>query len=101
MAHHHQGRYDQLHGTRGHSRVQQLPEPAGAPFPAEEELAPEADEPPDEEDFRSRQRTEPGLCRLHGQNKFARVVLTHADRKRSLLSQAFAPSPEPSIHEDV
>ncbi|KAI9883560.1 MAG: hypothetical protein M1823_004681 [Watsoniomyces obsoletus] len=89
MAHHHQGRYDQKHGTPGVMAMQPLAASATLALSVEEELGADVDEPPDEI---GRGQSTPRGAR--GRTDFFRIAPAQVDRKRSLLSQALAPSPE-------
>ncbi|KAI9810266.1 MAG: hypothetical protein M1826_003665 [Phylliscum demangeonii] len=81
MAHHHQGRYGQVHGLHD-VQLAATHNPASAL--ADDEPPPEADEPPDDiGTFTSSRRS------------FAKVLPLLFERKRSLLTEALAPVAHP------
>ena len=94
MAHHHNGRYGQSHGTRDFQQMQTLPAAAEVPLTAEDELVAEADEPPDEITSLGRHSSLKPAAVLP-RDKFTKVLHPpRFDRKKSLLSEAFAPATE-------
>lgn len=93
MAHHHQGRYDQVHGTQDARAISCLPSSARVAAMAEDEPTAEADEPPDDDVLQEASTHRSGdTADPHGE--FTRIYPVHRDRKWSLLSQALAPSSE-------
>ncbi|KAI9790472.1 MAG: hypothetical protein M1816_005136 [Peltula sp. TS41687] len=93
MAHHHQRRFNPVQGTHDFRILENMPTATESSFTLDEELTTEADEPPDRRfTSGSSPSREPGSTFFSG--NFAKINPPRRDRKESLLTHAFAPSPE-------